>query len=143
MSARTRLWWIALAAAGLTTGCASQPVRLPANVSVGAAPGALASPAIRIGSAPPEVLAASFSSLDVRRGQVWSGRFVTGTNVASLEVRTNLFSIDVPRTSYGRFAFSLDLLDTPPIFVRKYTLRIIARNSAGIESEEDAPFEIR
>jgi hypothetical protein len=58
-------------------------------------------------------------------------------------VRSNLFSIDVPRTAFGRFAFSLDMLDVPPIFVRKYALRIIARNSAGLETEEDVPFEIR
>jgi hypothetical protein len=84
-----------------------------------------------------------FSSLDVRRGGRWSGEFVTGTNVASVEVRTNLFSIDVPRRTYGRFAFTLDVLDTPPIFVRAYRLRVIARNSAGKAYEEDLPFRIR
>ncbi len=84
-----------------------------------------------------------FSSLDVRRGQRWSGAFVTGTDVASIEVRTNLFSINVPHRSPGRFAFSLDVLDTPPIFVRAYRLRVIARNSAGSEYEEDLPFRIR
>ena len=40
-----------------------------------------------------------FSSLDVRRGERFSGEFVTSTNVASIEVRTNLFSIDVPHRS--------------------------------------------
>jgi hypothetical protein len=84
-----------------------------------------------------------FSSLDVRRGGRWSGEFVTGTNVASVEVRTNLFSIDVPRRTYGRFVFTLDVLDTPPIFVRAYRLRVIARNSAGQAYEEDLPFRIR
>lgn len=84
-----------------------------------------------------------FSSLDVRRGQRWSGSFVTGTNVASVEVRTNLFSIDVPRRAPGRFAFLLDVLDTPPIFVRAYRLRVIARNSVGDRYEENLPFRIR
>lgn len=84
-----------------------------------------------------------FSTLDVRRGELFSGEFVTGTNVASIEVRTNLFSIDVPRTGYGRFAFTLDVLDTPPIFIRPFRLRVIARNSAGAEYERDLPFEIR
>ena len=36
-----------------------------------------------------------------------------------------------------------DLFDTPPIFVRPYQLRVIARNSAGKETEEHLPFEIR
>lgn len=84
-----------------------------------------------------------FSSLDVRRGQRWSGKFVTSTDVASVEVRTNLFSVNVPHLSGGRFAFTLNVLDTPPIFVRAYRLRVIARNSAGDEAEEDLPFRIR
>ena len=97
---------------------------------------------MRPGDAAPEILGASFSSLNVGRGEKWSGRFTTGTNVASLEVRTNLFSIDVPRTGFGRFAFSVNIYDVPSIFVRKYALRIIARNTAGDEIEENAPFEI-
>lgn len=84
-----------------------------------------------------------FSSLDIRRGGRWSGAFVTGTNVASVEVRTNLFSINVPHRAPGRFAFALDVLDTPPIFVRAFRLRVIARNSAGQTFEEDLPFRIR
>ncbi len=127
-------------------GCASQSPSAPANVRIVgdlAAASPLPSPLERGPSAPPEVIAMRFSSLAVNRGERWSGEFVTGSNVASVEVRTNLFSIDVPRTGYGRFAFSLDVLDTPPIFVRKYALRVIARNTAGVETEEDLPFEIR
>jgi hypothetical protein len=114
---------------------------MPANVAVGLT--ALPVPRIERNGAPPRILAMRFSSLDVRRGERWSGDFVTGTNVASVEVRTNLFSIDVPKPSPGRFAFVLDVLDTPPIFVRRYTLRVIARNSAGLAYEEDLPFRIR
>jgi hypothetical protein len=84
-----------------------------------------------------------FSTLDVRRGTRWSGAFVTGTNVASLEVRTNLFSINVPKRAPGRFFFVLNVLDVPSIFVRAYRLRVIARNSAGIAYEEDVPLQIR
>ena len=84
-----------------------------------------------------------FSSLSVARGSRWSGDFVTGSSVASVEVRTNLFSIDAPRRGIGRFGFDLDVLDAPPIFIRKYRLRVIARNSAGLEVEQDLPFEIR
>jgi hypothetical protein len=93
--------------------------------------------------APPHILGMRFSSLDVRRGQRWSGQFVTGSNVASIEVRTNLFSINVPHLNPGLFRFNLDVLDTPPIFVRAYNLRVIARNSAGQEYEADMPFRIR
>ncbi|HEY0797604.1 MAG TPA: hypothetical protein VGD50_00565, partial [Candidatus Baltobacteraceae bacterium] len=69
--------------------------------------------------------------------------FVAATNTASIEVRTNLFSVDVPRTQIGRFAFTLDVLDVPPIFIRDYQLRVIARNSSGERREEDLPLHIR
>ncbi len=133
-------------ALGALAACASQSPSVPANVRVVGdlvAKSPLPSPLERTPGAAPEVIAMRFNSLAVNRGQRWIGEFVTGSNVASVEVRTNLFSIDVPRTGYGRFAFSLDVLDTPPIFVRKYALRVIARNTAGVETEEDLPFEIR
>lgn len=127
-------------------GCASHPPELPRNVAVAArslSARPLPSPAERAPAAAPELLGMRFTSLAVERGEHWAGEFVTGSNVASVEVRTNLFSIDVPRTGVGRFAFSIDLLDTPPIFIRTYALRVIARNAAGAETEEDLPFEIR
>jgi len=84
-----------------------------------------------------------FSSDDARRGERWSGTIIASTNVASVEVRTNLFSIDVPRRGYGDFRFTLHVFDVPPIFIRPYNLRVIARNSAGESVEEDLPFRIR
>jgi hypothetical protein len=130
-----------LCCAALLAACASHPSDPPPNAGVG--PRALPSPPVRPNNAPPHILAMRFSSLDVRRGERWSGAFVTGTNVASLEVRTNLFSINVPKRTPGRFSFDLNVLDTPPIFVRSYRLRVIARNSPGQAYEEDLPFRIR
>jgi hypothetical protein len=125
-----------------TAACVSRLPSVPGNVAVGA-PVRLPSPLNATDVAAPRILAMRFSSLDVARGSAWSGQMVTATNVASVEVRTNLFSIDVPRTSFGRFAYSLDVLDVPPIFVRSYRLRVLARNSAGRVYEEDLPFRIR
>lgn len=127
--------------AALLPGCASRPPEIPVNMAVG--PAALPTPRVEANDAAPRILAMRFSSLDVRRGRHWSGAFVTGTNVASVEVRTNLFSINVPRRGSGRFAFTLNVLDAPPIFVRAYRLRVIARNSPGSEYEVDLPFRIR
>jgi hypothetical protein len=124
------------------TACASRLPDVPQLVSIGN-PVALPTPQTAKNSAPPRLLAMHFSSLDVTRGSTWSGTFVTTTNVASVEVRTNLFSIDVPRKAFGRFSFTLDVFDTPPIFVRSYRLRVLARNSAGVISEQDLPFRIR
>ena len=131
----------ALSLAALLSGCISHLPPPPANSAIGLA--ALPTPRVEANDASPRILGMRFSSLDVRRGQRWSGAFVTGTNVASIEVRTNLFSINVPHRNPGRFGFVLDVLDVPPIFVRAYRLRVIARNSAGSTYEEDLPLWIR
>jgi hypothetical protein len=131
----------AIAFTAALAACASHLPSAPSNVTIGAV--ALPTPRTESNDAPPEILAMHFSSLDVRRGQRWSGAMVTGTNVASVEVRTNLFSINVPKRAPGRFSFVLNVLDTPPIFVRAYRLRVIARNSAGNKFEENLPFRIR
>jgi hypothetical protein len=136
---------IALGSAALActlTACASRLPEVPPNASVGTSLRSIVPP-VRPNNGPPEIVAMAFSSLDVRRGRHWSAQFLTGTNVASVEVRSNLFSIDVPRTAFGRFAFDLDVLDVPPIFIRPYRLRVIARNAAGDVKEEDLPFQIR
>jgi hypothetical protein len=122
--------------------CAAQAVAVPSNVSFGDAR-ALPTPAVASGDAPPRILAMRFSGAEVHRGQTWAGTIVTSTNVASVEVRTNLFSINVPRRTYGDFRFTLRVFDVPPIFVRAYRVRVIARNAAGRSVEEDLPFRIR
>lgn len=122
--------------------CAPHAVSVPSNVTFGGA-AALPAPLTAQNDARPRILAMRFSGDQVRRGQTWSGTIVTTTNVASVEVRTNLFSIDVPRRTYGDFRFSLRVFDVPPIFIRAYRVRVIARNSAGTSVEEDLPFRIR
>jgi hypothetical protein len=131
----------ALALTALLEACGSRLPDPPANVTVGST--ILPAPLLEPSNASPQIIAMRFSSLDVRRGEHWSGAIVTGTNVASVEVRTNLFSINVPKQSPGTFRFDLNVLDTPPIFLRAYLLRVIARNSAGAQYEEDLPFRIR
>ena len=123
--------------------CALVPTSIPDGVSVGPSAAPLPAPPVRGNDAAPVIVASHFSSLDLTRPSQWSGEFITSTNVASLEVRSNLFSINVPRKAFGRFAFTLDVLDVPPIFIRSYRLEIIARNSAGEETELDLPLRIR
>ncbi|HEY1975919.1 MAG TPA: hypothetical protein VGG89_05225 [Candidatus Baltobacteraceae bacterium] len=137
--------------------CASPPPPVPDNVSVGpvAFSGSIEhlraarEPIVAPNDAPPQIKGMHFNTLDLcrqARGECldfWRGSVLTSTNVASVEVRTNLFSINVPRTDFGKFAFKVDVLDVPPIFIRDYRLRVIARNSAGVAVEEDMPFHIR
>jgi hypothetical protein len=129
--------------AAMLVGCSSAPLRMPENASVGDTRAIPEAPPVRSNDAPPQIVAMRFSSLNVRRPSFWSAVFVTSTNVASLEVRSNLFSINANRTGFGRFRFGVDVYDLPSIFIRGYRVRVIARNSAGARTEEDVPFRIR
>jgi hypothetical protein len=93
---------------------------------------------------PPKIVRIRYDDSVARGPQSrFTGTIWTGSNVASVEVRTNLFSIGARKTDVGRFDFGVDVYDLPPIFIRPYTLRIIARNAAGTEAEEDLPLRIR
>lgn len=87
----------------------------------------------------PHILAVHFSNLSVNVGDTWTGKIATTTNVASVEVRTESFTINVPRKSFGQFVFRIHILDLPPFLQRTYTLRVIARNASGQSDEEDFP----
>ncbi len=128
--------------AGALAACSSAAPSPPANARVGRAVPSVRAIALSNG-APPKIEAMWFNSLDVKRGSVWEGKIDTSTNVASVEVRNNLFSINARRRNYGHFAFKVDVFDLPSIFIRGYDLRVIARNSAGVETEEDLPFQVR
>lgn len=86
-----------------------------------------------------------FSTLDLQVGNDWSGDFVASTNTASIEVTgTNIFSFSVPGPpNTGHFHFFFHTIDVPAFFVRAYSLRVIARNGGGDETEIDVPFRIR
>jgi cytochrome oxidase Cu insertion factor (SCO1/SenC/PrrC family) len=92
--------------------------------------------------AAPEIQALRVSSLAVRPGTTWDGDVVTSTNTASVEFSTNLFDFSVPRIQPGHFHFNFRLIDVPELFIRPYTLRVIARNTAGEVHEVDVPFRI-
>jgi cytochrome oxidase Cu insertion factor (SCO1/SenC/PrrC family) len=93
-------------------------------------------------AAPPQIQAIRVSSLDTRPGATWDGDVITSTNTVSLEVGTNLFDFSPPATRPGHFHFNFHLIDVPALFVRPYTLHVIARNLAGDVNEVDVPFRI-
>lgn len=127
-------------ALAILCACAPIPSHVPANVSIGR--GLPASPVLGSNTAAPRILAVRFNTLNVKRPATWSGTVVTTTNVASLELRTNQFSLNLPRTTFGVFRFRVHVYDLPAEFLRRYSLRIIARNTAGDAVEEDVPFSI-
>jgi hypothetical protein len=99
---------------------------------------------VRAPDAPPQLVHILYPP-DVLRGPRarFTGMIWTSSNVASVELRTNLFSINAAKRGVGSFAFDAAVYDLPPIFIRPYLLRVIARNTAGAEAEEDLPFRIR
>jgi cytochrome oxidase Cu insertion factor (SCO1/SenC/PrrC family) len=93
-------------------------------------------------AAPAAIEAIRLSSLELRPGSDWDGDVLTSTNTASLEVGTNLFDFSVPRQAPGHFHFVFHVVDVPGMYVRPYTLHLIARNTAGDAREIDLPFRI-
>jgi hypothetical protein len=79
----------------------------------------------------------------IQPGRTWTGRIVTSTNVASVELRTESFSFVADRRAFGVFAFSQTVLDMVPQYRRAYTLQIIARNTPGNTEERFVPIFIR
>jgi hypothetical protein len=99
---------------------------------------------MRAPDAPPAIVHIAYVPAVTRGpGERFTGTIWTSSNVASVEMRTNLFSINARKRDVGRFDFDVAVYDLPPIFVRAYTLRAIARNTAGVEAEEDLPLRIR
>jgi hypothetical protein len=134
---------IACATCLAVSGCASAAIHVPQNVTVGADRGRTPAPPVRASAALPAIVAIHFDSLEIARPSTWSGSIVASTNTASVEIRTNLFSIVANRKGFGRFAFAVDVYDLPSIFLRDYRLRVIARNAAGAVAEEDLPLRLR
>jgi hypothetical protein len=93
--------------------------------------------------APPQILALWMNETNITPGKPWSGKLVTSTNVASVEVRTESFSFICDRPAFGVFTFTQNILDIVPQYRRAYTLHVIARNTAGQTDEWLIPIHIQ
>jgi len=100
-------------------------------------------PRVATSNSAPRILALWMNETAIAPGTEWIGRIVTTTNVASLEIRTESFSFNATRTAFGVFTFDQHVLDIVPQYKRGYTLRIIARNTAGDEAVRLVPIELR
>ena len=142
MMSRTMIAGAALIA---LAACSSAPPAMPNNVTAFPAHTrrTVAVPMSAPG-APPVIVHIDYTP-SVSRGPRarFAGRIWTSSNVASVEVRTNLFSINAVKQGIGTFGYDAEVYDLPPIFIRGYRLRVIARTTAGVEAEEDLPFRIR
>lgn len=142
----------ALCCAVLLVACQSQP-KMPAKVGLGMIGLAhnkqcyverCTRPKMLPPDAPPIIQGMVFmNGLAPGIGEPFVGTIYTSSNVASVELRTNLFSLIGAKKGVGRFEVDVDVYDLPGIFIRPYTLRVIARNTRGDQTEEDLPFRIR
>ncbi len=92
---------------------------------------AVPAPRAALPDAAPQILYAHVSPERVHMGDVWSGRIVTTTNVASVVVSAPFFSFVVPRKRFGDFSFSTHVLAVPTLYRQKLYGSIIAYNAAG------------
>jgi hypothetical protein len=101
------------------------------NAAVTTSPHPWPTPRITKPDAPPKILALWMNETTIRDGTEWTGRAITSTNVASLEIRTESFSFIAERSAFGDFHFSQHMLDMIPFYKRDYVLDVVARNAAG------------
>ena len=127
----------------LGSGCTAASGRDLDPSRVVVAPSAWPTPQMLPPSAAPRIIAVWMNETAIEPGRPWTGKIVTSTNVASVEVRTESFSFTADRRDFGRFEFSQDVLDVVPQYRRAYTLRLIARNTAGAADERVVPITIR
>ncbi|HUY41012.1 MAG TPA: hypothetical protein VMV82_05535 [Candidatus Dormibacteraeota bacterium] len=125
-----------------TTGC-TLAVHVPANVRVGGSPGAPPPAPVAAASASPRIVSVWLSETTIAPMQRFAGTVTTSTNVASVEMRTETFSYNVPRLAFGQFAFHYVMPELPPPARRHYLLWIIARNAAGVEDVEGVPIFLK
>ncbi len=93
--------------------------------------------------APPRILALWMNETTIAPGTQWIGRIATTTNTASVEVRTESFSFNATRRTFGQFTFAQHVLDIVPQYKRGYTLSVIARNAAGEQDARLIPIILR
>ncbi|MHB8148367.1 MAG: hypothetical protein ACYDGM_14055, partial [Vulcanimicrobiaceae bacterium] len=94
-------------------------------------------------NAAPQIIAVHFNQNVIHSGEIISGTVTTSTNVASVEVRMAGYSINLPRTNFGEFVLSYRTPHIPRVARGNYTARIIARNTAGVATEQDIPIALR
>jgi hypothetical protein len=126
------------------TGCSAKPVSIPPNLIVSSTiPAALPAAPVAKPNAPPVIVRMWFSTLTIRPGIWFDGTIVGSTNVASVEVRTAAFSINSTQVAPGVYRFHMRVLELPPLSRRHwYQLYIIARNTPGDETIEEAPLRV-
>jgi hypothetical protein len=93
---------------------------------------------------PPRIVAVEMSAREIRAGQTILGHVTTSTNVASVEARVRGYSAVFSKRGVGEFALNYTLPSMIPWFVHgTYMVRVIARNTAGVQAVRELPVRLR
>lgn len=129
----------ALAVAACTQ--ASAPLDRP-DVVVGARPASFAVPPLAAPDAPPRIVSVWLSKTEFAPGERVTGRVITSTNVASLEIRVEGYGRVIPRTDFGSFEGAVAVPALPAFLHRAFTLQILARNASGVAAKTTVPIHV-
>jgi hypothetical protein len=91
----------------------------------------------------PQILWFSLSSTTLRPGDALSVIVLTSSNVASIELRIGGYGAGLSKTDVGHFEGTFSVPRLPFFVSGAMTMRIIARNAAGIATEDRVAIRIR
>lgn len=92
---------------------------------------------------PPQIVSMSMSRSSARRGDVVRGTVIATDNTASVEVRVGGYGMTMQKTGPTTFVCSYRVPWLPFFLHRTWTVRVIARNTAGVATERDTAITIR
>jgi hypothetical protein len=133
---------LGLALAACAPAPAPQSADKPSVAIGGTAPAAFGAPPLAAPGDPPRIVNVWLSKAEFAPGERVAGRFITTTNVASLEIRVEGYGRVVPRKDFGRFEGTLAVPQLPSFLHRAFTLQILARNAGGLAAKTTVPIRV-
>lgn len=92
---------------------------------------------------PPTIVSMWLSQPSAHRGDVVRGRVVASKNTASVEVRIGGYGSSMKKIDATTFVIAYRVPWVPFFLHRSWTVRVIARNTAGVATERDTAIAIR
>lgn len=132
------------ASPGVTPSPSASPSPSPsASPSPGPIPTPLPTPISLPASAPPQIVAVTLSDPVFHSGETVTGTVITSTNVAAVELRLAGRSVRMPRTDFGVWQLSYTVPRIPFWLRKRYTVQVVAMNTAGETAEKDVSVSLR
>ena len=92
--------------------------------------------------APPQLQWIALSSTTPRSGDTLAVTVLASSNVASVELRVGGYGMSMNKTDVGRFESTSQVPKLPFFMNHNVTLQVIARNTAGVATEQDIAIQV-